>query len=127
MAVEITSRQMKRVQTLWGLFWKHVAGSDNLQFHVRPAMNRATERSARLAWIGGAIGRQIESCKDLSKDEADKAITELQKHLPEELAKAAGNGWTARVHAAPSSRSQRMRMVSRRPPAFHETMRMRWE
>jgi hypothetical protein len=68
----ITRRQLKRLQTLWGLLCRHVGmPNDN--------------RNARLAWVGQKIGRKIPSFLDLTRKEAERAVDELQKHLPAEL------------------------------------------
>jgi hypothetical protein len=68
----ITRRQLKRLQTLWGLLCRHVG---------MPADNRP----ARLAWVGGKVGREIASFNDLTRKEAERAVDELQKHLPAEM------------------------------------------
>jgi hypothetical protein len=72
----ITGKQMKRLQTLWGLFCRQ----GNLD---------AKDREARLAWVAGAIGRQIGSFKELAASEAATAIEAVQKHLPPELLRRA--------------------------------------
>lgn len=68
----INGKQMKRLQTLWGLFCRQ----SNLD---------AKDRDARLGWVGGAIGRQLSSFRDLTAVEAKTAIDAIQKHLPAEL------------------------------------------
>jgi hypothetical protein len=68
----ISGKQMKRLQTLWGLF-------------CRQANLDAKDRQVRLAWVGGAVGRQILSCGELTATEAKTAIEAVQKHLPAEL------------------------------------------
>jgi hypothetical protein len=70
--MKLTSAQLRRLQTLWGLFCRQ----SNLD---------ATDREARLTWASDTIGRQISSFKDLSADEAITAIDAMQKHLPAEL------------------------------------------
>lgn len=72
----ITGRQMKRLQTLWGLF-------------APLAQMDAKDRSARIGWVGEKIGRAISTFKDMSSAEADTAIDAVQKHLPPELVKRA--------------------------------------
>jgi len=72
----ITPRQLRRLQTLWGIFCRQLGLG-------RPG----DTREARLAWVGGQIGRQISSCKDLSRAEAERAIDALQACLPPELVK----------------------------------------
>ncbi|HLZ93351.1 MAG TPA: hypothetical protein VKQ28_16725 [Candidatus Acidoferrum sp.] len=72
----ITGRQMKRLQTLWGLF-------------AREAHLEAKDREARIGWVAGAVGRQIASFKELTAKEAAAAIEAVQKHLPPELLKRA--------------------------------------
>jgi hypothetical protein len=71
-ASPITGKQMKRLQTLWGLFCRQ----GNLD---------AKDRESRLAWVAGTIGRQIESFRELTADEANTAIDAVQKYLPPEL------------------------------------------
>ncbi len=68
----ITGKQMKRLQTLWGLF-------------CRQANLDAKDREARIGWVAGAIGRQISSFRELRADEAKTAIDAVQKHLPAEI------------------------------------------
>lgn len=63
---------MTRLQTLWGLF-------------ARQARLDAKDREARIGWVAGAIGRQLASFKELTAEEARKAIDAIQKHLPAEL------------------------------------------
>ncbi len=71
-AATINGKQMKRLQTLWGLL-------------CREGKLDAKDREARLGWVAGAIGRQISSFKELTDGEAKTAIDEVQKHLPPEL------------------------------------------
>ncbi len=71
-ASPITGKQMKRLQTLWGLF-------------CRQANLDAKDRAARLNWVTEATGRQISSFRELSAGEANTAIDALQKLLPPEL------------------------------------------
>src|SRR5216683_1489141 len=73
-AAKISGKQMKRLQTLWGIFVKSGFASTNPE-----------PRAARLLWVGETIGRQIGSFKDLSAAEAKTAIDAIQKHLPAEL------------------------------------------
>lgn len=68
----ITGKQMKRLQTLWGMF-------------ARVQKLDAKDREARLGWVAGTLGRQIASFKELSADEAKAAIDAIQKHLPAEM------------------------------------------
>jgi hypothetical protein len=68
----ISARQMKRLQTLWGLF-------------CRQAKLDPRDRAARLGWIGGVVGRQLGSFSELTGKEAETAIDAIQKHLPPEL------------------------------------------
>jgi len=70
----ITGKQLKRLQTLWGIF-------------CRQANRDAKDREARLGWVADAIGRQISSFRDLRADEANTAIDAIQKLLPQELLK----------------------------------------
>jgi hypothetical protein len=72
MMMAINGKQMKRLQTLWGLFARQ-AGLD------------AKDRGARLGWVAGAIGRQISSCSELTAAEGKTAIDAIQKHLPAEM------------------------------------------
>lgn len=71
-ASRITGKQMRRLQTLWGLF-------------CRQANLDAKDRAARLAWIADAIGHQLSSFRELTVDEANAASEAVQKHLPPEL------------------------------------------
>jgi hypothetical protein len=68
----ISGKQMKRLQTLWGLF-------------ARQSKLDGKDREARLGWVAGAIGRQVASFKELTAAEAATAIEAVQKHLPPEL------------------------------------------
>lgn len=68
----ISGKQMKRLQTLWGLLCRH-AGFD------------PKDRALRLGWTGEAIGRPITSFRELTREEANAAITRVQKNLPAEL------------------------------------------
>jgi hypothetical protein len=70
----ITGKQMKRVQTLWGLF-------------CRQKSLDAKDREARLGWMAGVVGRQLSSFRELSAGEANTAIDAIQKLLPPELLK----------------------------------------
>jgi len=70
--MNLSSSQLKRLQTLWGLFCRQ----SNLD---------ATDRDARLSWASDTIGRPISSFKELSADEATTAIDAMQKHLPADL------------------------------------------
>jgi hypothetical protein len=70
--MNISSAQLRRLQTLWGLFSRQ----SNLD---------AADRDARLRWASDTIGRQISSFKELTADEAVTAIDAMQKHLPAEL------------------------------------------
>jgi hypothetical protein len=65
-AAVISGKQMKRLQTLWGLF-------------CRESKLDGKDREARLGWVAGTIGRQIGSFRELTAAEA------VQKHLPPEL------------------------------------------
>jgi len=68
----ITGKQMKRLQTLWGLL-------------CRQANLHAKDREARLDWVARTVGRQISSCRELSASEANAAINSIQQLLPPEL------------------------------------------
>jgi len=70
----ITGKQLKRLQTLWGIF-------------CRQANRDAKDREVRLGWVADAIGRQISSFRELRADEANAAIDAIQKLLPQELLK----------------------------------------
>jgi hypothetical protein len=84
-AILLSGKQMKRLQTLWGLF----ARQSNLD---------GKDREARLGWVAGTIGRQVASFKELTAAEAATAIEAVQKHLPPELL-------LARKRARPSRRT----------------------
>lgn len=68
-AAAVTARQVRRLQTLWGLLCKELP----------PA---SKNREARLAWVGAKIGREIGSFRELTLPEAKRAIEEMQKLLP---------------------------------------------
>ncbi len=70
--MKISPQQLKRLQTLWGLFCP--------QSQLDPK-----DREARLHWASEAIGRQIDSFRELTAEEAATAIDALQEHLPAEL------------------------------------------
>jgi hypothetical protein len=70
----LNSNQLKRLQTLWGLF-------------CRQASLDAKDREARLSWVADAIGRKISSFRELSDGEANTAIDAIQKLLPPEMVK----------------------------------------
>ncbi len=72
MTSKISPQQLKRLQTLWGLFCP--------QSQLDPK-----DREARLHWASEAIGRQIDSFRELTAEEAATAIDALQEHLPAEL------------------------------------------
>src|SRR6266852_8993646 len=77
----ISAKQLKRLQTLWGLFCKlKFTGLD------------PKDRGARLGWLAGASGRQLGSAKELTRAEANTAIEAIQKHLPPELLRRARPG-----------------------------------
>ena len=71
-AIPISGKQLKRLQTLWGLF-------------CRQANRDAKDRAGRLEWVADAIGRQLSSFRELAADEANVAINAIQKQLPPEL------------------------------------------
>jgi hypothetical protein len=73
----ISKGQLRRIQTLWGILYRHTVDG-------APGDSRA----ARLAWIGLKVGRRIGSCNDLSKTEAKKAIEAIQKCLPAEAVRS---------------------------------------
>jgi len=68
----ISGKQMKRLQTLWGLF-------------CRQSKRDARDREARLEWVADVLGRKISSFQELSADEAKTAIEAIQQLLPPEL------------------------------------------
>ncbi len=72
MTSTISPHQLKRLQTLWGLFCP--------QSQLDPR-----DRGARLHWASEAIGRQVGSFSELSAAEAATTIDALQQHLPGEL------------------------------------------
>jgi hypothetical protein len=69
MTSNISSQQLKWLQTLWGIFCSQ-------------AKLDAKDREARLHWAAETIGRQIGSFRELSASEAATAIDALQKNLP---------------------------------------------
>jgi hypothetical protein len=82
----ISKGQLRRIQTLWGILYKHSgeAGSG--------ARGDEDSRKLRLAWIGLKIGRQIQSCNDLTQAEAKTAIDAIQKLLPPDLVRPPRRG-----------------------------------
>ena len=72
MTSKISPQQLKRLQTLWGLFCP--------QSQLDPK-----DREARLHWASEAIGREIGSFRELSAAEAATAIDALQEHLPADV------------------------------------------
>ena len=70
----ISRRQLVRIQTLWALLCRQ-------QGLGKPSGTRG----ARLAWLGGTLGRQVASTKELTLAEATASIDALQKCLPPEL------------------------------------------
>jgi hypothetical protein len=85
----INGKQMKRLQTLWGLFCRHrmatALAENSKDCSSRMSWVDAKDREARLGWVAGTIGRQIGSCSELTAAEAKTAIDAIQKHLPAEL------------------------------------------
>ncbi len=75
-------RKIIRLQTLWSLYWTR---------RVVPAMAGYVPtaedcRMQRLGWIAGRLGLDtLESTKDLTAEQIDRAIDELQRVLPKEL------------------------------------------
>ncbi len=72
MSSKISPPQLKRLQTLWGLFCS--------QAQLDPK-----DREARLHWAADVIGRQVDSFGELSAVEAAMLIDAMQRHLPSEL------------------------------------------
>jgi len=70
----ISARQIAALQTAWG----HLCQLQNLG-------SPSTTREARLAWVGGVVGRQIASFKELARGEANTAIERMNACLPEHL------------------------------------------
>lgn len=68
----ISAAQLKRLHTLWAMLCR--------QAHIDPQ-----DRGARLGWFTGAVGRPVQSSKELTREEAIGLINEIQKHLPAEL------------------------------------------
>lgn len=64
---------MKKLQTLWGHWWKlHGDSADD-------------SRTARLRYLSSSFKRPVTSAKELSRDEAEQAIKGLAASLPEHL------------------------------------------
>src|ERR1700730_12530301 len=72
MLSKISPPQMRRLQTLWGLFCS--------QAQLDPK-----DREARLHWATDAIGHQVDSFRKLSSAEAGTVIDAVQSHLPAEV------------------------------------------
>ncbi len=68
----ITPRQLRRLQTLWGL----LAAKEGLD---------PKSREPRLAWCGAALGHYVESFKLLTAADARALIDKMQACLPPEL------------------------------------------
>ena len=64
---QITKKQMRRLQTLYGQLAAHSLDG--------------TDRSSRLNWASSQVGRPIESFRDLTADEARQLIDGLQGQL----------------------------------------------
>lgn len=77
----ISGGQIKRLQTLWGLLWKHGLGGD---------LCGPNSRDARLAWVAGRAGRAISSTKELTQREAKIIIDAMEKCLPAHLVQKRG-------------------------------------
>lgn len=78
MAEGITPRQLVKLQTLWGHHYRLAAEPGQ-------GGNAAASRADRLAWLSETTGRAVASAKELTNPEAEKAIRELMKRLPEHL------------------------------------------
>jgi len=75
----ITPAQMKKLQTLWGHHWKFT-------FPIGSEVSDAEHsRAARLRFLSELTCRQITSARDLTRDEAERAIKNLANLLPEHL------------------------------------------
>ncbi len=85
----ISGKQMKRLQTLWGLFCRHrmetALAANSKDCSSRLSWVDGKDREARLGWVAGTIGRQIGSFRELTAAEAATAIEAVQKLLPPEL------------------------------------------
>lgn len=64
---QITSNQMRRLQTLYGQLAAHAIEGNN--------------RDSRLQWASDQVGRRVESFRDLTVDEARRLIDGLQGEL----------------------------------------------
>jgi hypothetical protein len=78
MAPGISPGQLKKLQTLWGHYWRW-------KVELTPPYDTLAKREARIAWLAATIGRSLDSSKGLTKAEAALAIRELMKLLPEHL------------------------------------------
>lgn len=70
----ITPAQLRKLQTLWSVYWRL-----NVRFAARPEDD---PRAMRLAWLAKNVGRAIPSSKDLTMPEAERAIMALVKLVP---------------------------------------------
>ncbi len=68
----ISRPKLKRLHTLWGMF-------------CRRAQIDPQDRAARLGWLTGAVGRPVQSSKELTRAEADLALSAIQAYLPPEM------------------------------------------
>ncbi len=103
-ATAISLRQLRRLQTLWGLHWKQVTRDP------RPVAHDS--REARIGWLAGIAGRQLSTSKELTRDEAARAIDELQKALPPDAIRRTGRG--SRATAYGPGRARAMGTAGRR-------------
>jgi hypothetical protein len=76
----ISAAQLKKLQTLWGHWWKlHWAEESGVANDVDHS------RAARLRYLSDCLKRPIASAKELSRDEAEGAIKGLAAALPNHL------------------------------------------
>jgi hypothetical protein len=67
--MQITQRQLGRLQTLYGQFARHEIGVD------------AASRDERIAWASARLRKPLSSFKDLTFEDAGWLIDQLQTHL----------------------------------------------
>ncbi len=85
----ISKAQLRRLQTLCGLIWKRFGSPDDggrpgpRQGEPGEQIDRA--RAFRLAFVGGKLGRTLDSFSSLTRSEAKTALDAVQGCLPPEL------------------------------------------
>jgi len=78
------AKKLQRLQTLWGLYWKHRI----LPFVTGGLPSKEYQRNLRLGWVARRLGlEELASFKDLTPEQLDQAIDAIQAELPADLVK----------------------------------------